>query len=416
MARGRAARAWSRVGLSLAVVLAVAGGAGLTDASSFDASAASLQAKIGAYEAAGMPSDQAAPIEAQLAALRARTVLGLPYAAVSGAALREPAPLITLRRQAASAYGTWAAAEAERRAEADLTTQAAQPGGMPADIAGLAGQMSGVLASAQKWNVDPQPAAQVADIEAGYELLPASLQASIHDEVLGLMQESIGQVQARVAAKQTAKGMMRQLRSLLGTAEWLGTAQPADQGTVDGLGAATQDARSDAQISAVTIQLEALVPKLQKEANSQPPEPALPTACIVGAPAKLIEIHLSTQVLDAYDNGCPTMAFYVTTGRPALPTDRGTFHIFYKARLYLMHSPWPYWSPFWYPDTWVGYAMEFIGDGTFIHTADWEPPAAYGKGSEYGAYASHGCVHVMDGPAAQLFAWAPIGTEVIVGD
>ena len=38
----------------------------------------------------------------------------------------------------------------------------------------------------------------------------------------------------------------------------------------------------------------------------------------------------------------------------------------------------------------------------FIHTADWEPPGAYGPGSQYGSYASHGCVHVQDGPAATL--------------
>jgi lipoprotein-anchoring transpeptidase ErfK/SrfK len=133
-------------------------------------------------------------------------------------------------------------------------------------------------------------------------------------------------------------------------------------------------------------------------------------------PAQLIEVHLGTQELIAYRDGCPWLATWVTTGQPALPTVRGTFHIFYKARWFLMRSPWPYGSPYWYPDTWVGYAMEIYNDGTFLHTADWEPPSAFGRGSEYGPYASHGCIHVQDGPAATLFAWAPIGTEVIVGD
>ena len=106
----------------------------------------------------------------------------------------------------------------------------------------------------------------------------------------------------------------------------------------------------------------------------------------------------------------------MTTGRPALPTGRGTFHIFYKSRSYHMVSPWPDGSPFHYPPTWVYNAMEFIGDGTFIHNADWQPDASYGPGSQNGPYASHGCVHVVDAPLAQLYDWAPIGTTVIVGD
>ena len=389
----------------------MAAGGGVIDTRAFDLSAGSLESKLSAYEAAGMPASLAAPIEARLTAYRSRRLAGIPYPAVSGAALRDP--LKSLRGDAASTYATWAAAEAERPAPA---AEPVSPGAIPADIAGLAAQMSGVLADAQKLNVDPEPASQVSDIEAGYELLPADLQTSMHGEVLSLLQQSIGLVQARVAAKRSARDLMSQARDLLGTAEWIGTARSGDQAEVDGLGGSLAVARTDAQIATVTAQLEALVPALEKEANSQPPEPPLPKACISGAPAKLIEIHLATQVMDVYDNGCPAMAFYVTTGRPALPTDRGTFHIFYKARWYLMHSPWPYWSAFWYPDTWVGYAMEFVRDGTFIHTADWEPPGEYGPGSQYGPDASHGCVHVQDGPAATLFAWAPIGTEVVVGD
>jgi len=110
------------------------------------------------------------------------------------------------------------------------------------------------------------------------------------------------------------------------------------------------------------------------------------------------------------------MAMPVTTGRPALPTDRGTFRIFYKTPWYHMVSPWPKGSPFYYPPTWVRYAMEFVGDGTFIHNADWQPDDSYGPGSEYGPYASHGCVHVQDGPLVKLYAWAQLGAVVHVSD
>jgi len=81
-----------------------------------------------------------------------------------------------------------------------------------------------------------------------------------------------------------------------------------------------------------------------------------------------------------------------------------------------MISPWPMGSPFYYPPTWVSNAMEFIGNGTFIHSADWQPADSYGPGSEYGPYASHGCVHVLDEPLRQLYDWAAIGATVVVED
>ena len=139
-------------------------------------------------------------------------------------------------------------------------------------------------------------------------------------------------------------------------------------------------------------------------------------ACVDNAPSKLIQIHLATQQLVAYENGCPYLRTPVTTGRPALRTGRGTFHIFLKSRSWHMVSQWPQGSAFYYPPTWVYNAMEFIGDGTFIHNADWQPDASYGPGSQNGPYSSHGCVHVIDGPLAQLYDWAPIGTTVEVGD
>ena len=127
-------------------------------------------------------------------------------------------------------------------------------------------------------------------------------------------------------------------------------------------------------------------------------------------------IHLATQQLVAYDAGCPILRTPITTGRPALPTDRGTFRIFYKTPAYKMVSPWPPGSPFWYQDAWVYWAMEFVGDGTFIHNADWQPDSTYGPGSQFGPYASHGCVHVLDGPLQSLYAWAQLGATVVVED
>lgn len=284
------------------------------------------------------------------------------------------------------------------------------------DVRQKALQLEAVMVQARKLGVSLDPAG-APDANVGwYMVQPDATQVQLHDQIAGQLTAATATLASRVAAKQRTLLLASNAKDLLGQAEWQGTQQPGDQAAVNAGTALAKRAFDDADIAAALQQLQPLVARLAKEANSEPTLPLPNGPCLTGAPPKLIWVHLATQQLVAYQNGCPVLATLVTTGRPALPTGRGVFHIFYKATWYLMHSPWPYSSPYWYPDTWVGDAMEFIGDGTFIHTADWEPPGGFGKGSEYGPYASHGCVHVMDGPAAQLFAWAPIGTEVIVGD
>jgi len=100
---------------------------------------------------------------------------------------------------------------------------------------------------------------------------------------------------------------------------------------------------------------------------------------------------------------------------PSLVTDRGDFHIFSKSSPYKFVSPWPPGSPFWYHSAWVSWAMEIVGDGTYLHDAPWQPDGTFGPGSENGPYSSHGCIHVPSGVMRMLFSWAPIGTEVLVG-
>src|SRR5262249_31982894 len=184
---------------------------------------------------------------------------------------------------------------------------------------------------------------------------------------------------------------------------------------------AAEGSNDDGKMDAATGGLKQAVDPLSSAgpaAGQKGPQAALPsnTPRNHGGPPPPVLIHLATQQLVAYDNGCPFLTTLITTGRPALPTDRGTFHIFAKYPSYHMISPWPPGSPFWYHDAWVYNAMEFVSDGTFIHNASWQPADTYGPGSQYGPYASHGCVHVPDGPLARLYAWAQIGTTVTVID
>jgi len=101
----------------------------------------------------------------------------------------------------------------------------------------------------------------------------------------------------------------------------------------------------------------------------------------------------------------------VTTGRPQLPTPAGTFHIFYKTSPYEMISPWPYGSPFWYPDAWVNYVLEFLQGGYFLHDAPWR--TWFGPGSQYGD-GTHGCINIPNSPMVRIYNWAQLGDEVDV--
>ena len=132
-----------------------------------------------------------------------------------------------------------------------------------------------------------------------------------------------------------------------------------------------------------------------------------------GPSAKAVVIRLEAQTLTAYLNGKPILHTPVTTGRPALPTPVGSYQIEAAYSPFTFHSPWPPGSPFWYPPTPVTWAMPFY-NGDFLHDDPGEPTSAFGKGSEDGPYASHGCVHVPHGTMAFLFHWLPIGATVIV--
>ncbi len=132
-----------------------------------------------------------------------------------------------------------------------------------------------------------------------------------------------------------------------------------------------------------------------------------------GPDAKAVVIRLEDQTLTAYLNGKPILHTPVTTGRPALPTPVGSYRIQAAYSPYTFISPWPKGNPYWYPPTPVDWAMPFY-DGDFIHNDPAEPASAFGRGSENGPYASHGCVHVPDAAMAFLFHWLPIGARVIV--
>jgi len=147
-------------------------------------------------------------------------------------------------------------------------------------------------------------------------------------------------------------------------------------------------------------------------------EKVLTDAMTQTLPDKAITISLSEQVIRAYEHGQQVFWSYVTTGRPGLETDPGSFKVYWKVTPWTMHSPWPKGSPYWYPDSKVNMVMWFNG-GDGIHDAYWR--SRYGPGTNGPHYdptgedtGTHGCVNVPYHNMVWLWNWTPTGTPVIV--
>jgi len=186
---------------------------------------------------------------------------------------------------------------------------------------------------------------------------------------------------------------------------------------------AAQNAKND--VSAERGQLEALAPPLDQagdlntflslRAQIQAIKNAIDSkylAALYGV-GKVIVTSVSPdrQRLVALQDGVVVQSSLVTTGRTSLPTVLGTFHIYYKASPYTMHSPWPPGNKYWYPDSTMNFAMEFESTGYFIHDAPWRSNYGPGSNDEHGG--THGCVNVPNSSMAWLYDWAPVGTTVI---
>ena len=137
---------------------------------------------------------------------------------------------------------------------------------------------------------------------------------------------------------------------------------------------------------------------------------------------KEIIVSLSRQWLYAYQNGLLAFNTAVMTGRQALPTPTGTYHVFAKFSPTTFYSPWPTSSPYYYPPTYINYALEWRAGGYFLHDSWWH--SIYGPGTNGWHYdpvdgwqwGTHGCVAMPLNAAAWLYHWAPIGTTVQIID
>ena len=128
------------------------------------------------------------------------------------------------------------------------------------------------------------------------------------------------------------------------------------------------------------------------------PQPVSANSTVPMRSGKWIEVSLSAQRLNAWDDGTLVMSTAISSGVRNHPTVRGTFRIYRKYRSARMTGPG-------YDLPHVPYVMYFTGSfglhGTYWH-------------NNFGHPMSHGCVNMPTGKAAWLYAWAPSGTPVVV--
>ena len=133
---------------------------------------------------------------------------------------------------------------------------------------------------------------------------------------------------------------------------------------------------------------------------------------------KEVVVSLSHQWLHAYQNGKEVFNTPIMSGRPALVSPTGTYHVFIKLSPTTFYSPFPPGSPYWYAPTHINYALEWRYGGYFLHDSYWH--SVYGPGTNTWHYdpidgwqeGSHGCVAMPITAASWLYSWAPLGTTV----
>jgi lipoprotein-anchoring transpeptidase ErfK/SrfK len=160
-------------------------------------------------------------------------------------------------------------------------------------------------------------------------------------------------------------------------------------------------------------------PDIIPSCDCQSSQVSLVNTAITGQGHEIV-VNLSKQHLYAYLNGQLQFDFDVATGRPELPTPVGRWSVLFKATDITFYSPWPVGSAFYYYPTHINYALNFHDGGFYLHDAWWRH--SFGPGSNVyhqnpdGSWetGSHGCIGMTIANAAKLYAWAPVGSSVLV--
>ncbi len=190
--------------------------------------------------------------------------------------------------------------------------------------------------------------------------------------------------------------------------------RPAVVGSVKGVGRRAELVEPQTAIAVQADRLGRIITRTLRSAKRPAIEVPVTETQPQGPGALIIVVRLGEQSLTMYKDGAVVLETPVTTGRPALPTPVGSYDIAWRRSPYTFISPWPKGNPYYYDPAHVRWAM-FFYDNDFLHDS-YEPAGAYGKGSNFGPYASHGCVHVPADVMQQLYKGVPDHTPLIVVD
>jgi LysM repeat protein len=114
--------------------------------------------------------------------------------------------------------------------------------------------------------------------------------------------------------------------------------------------------------------------------------------------SKWIDVDLSSQRVRAYRGNSVVRGMVVSTGIARYPTPTGRFRIYAKYPSVTMSGP-GYYLPG------VPHTM-FFYRGYALHGTYWH--------NNFGRPMSHGCINLTRSDAAWLYAWAPVGTQVVI--
>jgi hypothetical protein len=182
---------------------------------------------------------------------------------------------------------------------------------------------------------------------------------------------------------------------------------------------ATQAVRASRRATAPAATPAAAIPTTAVPATAVPAAATTPnvgaaaTVCLAGVPDQFIEVDLARQELVAYDHGCPILTTPVTTARLSIVPRTIRATVSSKNPQYVLRSPWPKDSPYWFPDTTVNDYIAYGPPGGALNSAEWEPLSAYGPGSEVGPYAGD-TIHVPQPALDRLYAWVQVGATIMV--
>lgn len=150
----------------------------------------------------------------------------------------------------------------------------------------------------------------------------------------------------------------------------------------------------------------AAAPLPQAAVTAQPTPTPIPVQS-----SRRVVVSISQQHMWAYDGDRLVADSDVATGRAALPTPTGLFHVMSRHSPYTMISPWPLGSPYYYPPSSMNYAVEFAPGGYFLHDAPWR--STWGQGANR-TDGTHGCVNIPGAPMGAVYRWIRLGDEVDV--